>query len=63
MNLSTPKTTRGTESPMEDDLSAISKSPIPRNDRKRRASDDSSAEVFFFMLNILNTILKKKDSV
>jgi hypothetical protein len=34
---------------MEDDLSAISKSPIPRNDRKRRASDDSSVEVFFSM--------------
>lgn len=48
VNLSTPKSSRSTDSPMEEDkmlnLSSISKSPIPRNDRKRRASDDSSVE-------------------
>lgn len=42
VNLSTPKTSRSTDSPMEEDLNVLSKSP--RNDRKRRASDDSSVE-------------------
>ncbi|CAG2193550.1 Nucleolar protein 4,Nucleolar protein 4-like [Mytilus edulis] len=44
VNLSTPKSSRSTDSPMEDDKVPIAKSPTPRNDRKRRASDDSSVE-------------------
>lgn len=45
VNLSTPKSSRSTDSPMEEDKVPIAKSPTPRNDRKRRASDDSSVEV------------------